>query len=167
MTHEQLSKLIVLSCKKAIKEEMAKLKQEILTELRRSSSGNVNPLKEQHVKFRQQFQVQKPKPSRYSSNPTINELLKGTEPLKDQTEFYEETFGDLNVPTTEGGLPIQNVQSHVLEAMNRDYSHLVQKQTQQKTGLRNKFESIVNETNGFDNSFDNYEEDNSFLDQLG
>jgi len=99
MTHKQLSELIILSCKKAVKEEMAKFKQEILSELRQSQKST-NPLVEQQKKFRQQYRVQQPQPKqRLSSNPTLNELLRQTEPIQEGYDDYEMEDYGINLPT--------------------------------------------------------------------
>lgn len=153
MTHEQLSKLIILSCKKAMKEEMTKFKQEILTELRQSQKSS-NPLVEQQKKFRQQYKVQQQRPQRLSSNPTLNELLKQTEPIQEGYDNYEiEDYG-INLPTRENGQVIKpnKALNSVVNAMNRDYSALVKRMNEdtgktEKNQLRSKVVNIIENDN--------------------
>lgn len=176
MTHEQLSKLIILSCKKAMKEEMANFKQEILSELRQSQKSS-NPLVEQQKKFRQQYKVQQQqRPKRLSSNPTLDSILNQTEPIHEGYDNYEiEDYG-INLPTRENGQVIKPTSNNkalnsVVNAMNRDYSSLVKRMNEDtgKNQLRSKVANIIendprNTPMGLD--IEPFDEDMSWLNEV-
>ena len=171
MTHEQLSKLIILSCKKAIKEEMAKLKQEILHELKQPPQKSTNPLVEQQKKFRQQYRVQQPRPKQnLSSNPTLNSILRETEPIQESYGYEVEDYG-VNLPTREDGRPIISnnpKMNSVYAAMNRDYTELVQrfdegKGNHEKNQLRS---NVMNIMNNAPLDIQPFDEDMSWMDEV-
>lgn len=177
MTHKQLSELIILSCKKAVKEEMAKFKQEILSELRQSPKSS-NPLVEQQKKFRQQYRVQQPQPKqRLSSNPLLNDILKETEPLQESYDYEIEDYG-INLPTRENGQVVKPTGNNkalnsVVNAMNRDYSALVKRMDEdtgksERNQLRNKVMNIMENDSptpmGLD--IEPFDEDMSWLNEV-
>lgn len=181
MTHKQLSELIILSCKKAMKEEMAKFKQEILSELRQSQKST-NPLVEQQKKFRQQYRVQQPQPKqRLSSNPTLNELLRQTEPIQEGYDYEMEDYG-INLPTRENGQVVKPTGNNkalnsVVNAMNRDYSALVKRMDEdsgrnEKQQLRNKVMNIMENDHMISNNspmgldIEPFDEDMSWLNDV-
>jgi hypothetical protein len=172
MTNEQLVKLIMLATKKAVKEEFKLMKQELLVEIKRqgSTSRPVDKLTEVQRGFRQQFQVdQKPK-KQMSKNPLLNQLLMETEPAPMESKTYLDAFERedeiINVPTSESGRPI-NAPKAVIKAMNRDYSHLVQKMDKgsnnqkAKQDFRQQVISAMNEDSGYED-----DEDLSWLDNV-
>lgn len=183
MTHEQLSKLIILSCKKAMKEEMTKFKQEILSELRQTSSKSNNPLVEQQKKFRQQYRVQQQKPNqRLSSNPSLNEILRQTEPIQEGYDNYEMEDYGINLPTRENGQVVKPTGNNkalnsVVNAMNRDYSALVKRMDEdsgrnEKQQLRNKVMNIMENDHVISNNspmgldIEPFDEDMSWLNDV-
>lgn len=171
MTSEQLSKLIILSCKKAMREEMQKLKHEILTELRQvkpsTTPARVDKLTEVQRGFRQNYQVQQKRNTRLSNNPMLNEILRDTDPIPTEGTTYLEQFEReediINLPTNEVGQPImlQNnkAMANVVEAMNRDYSHLVERMDKgsnqkQKQQFREHIVSKMSEDSYTDEQFE-------------
>ena len=101
MTDKQLAKLIILSVRKAVKEEMLTFKQQILQELKRPVSGKKDSLVEVQKTFRQNYQVQQPRKANFSKDPLLNELLRSTQPVP-ADDFMEEL--EINVPTDESSL---------------------------------------------------------------
>jgi hypothetical protein len=184
MTNKQLSDLIKLSVKVAIKEELQQMKQEIIYEMRNGLKQVIpdqprrnSPLVETQRKFRQNYQVQPKQPNkRLSNNPILNELLMHTEPTPKEEVGYMGMFetdeGEINVPTSESGRPLTSAPTAVIEAMNRDYSGMFAKEEKPRqvqsqpapNGLRNAIIGRMEGLNG-DMNFDD-EEDFSFLDQV-
>lgn len=182
MTNKQLSDLIKLSVKIALKEELQQMKREIISEIRNSSKQVLteqprrnSSLVENQKKFRQNYQVEQRKPIKISNNPMLNELLMHTEPVPQEEVGYMGMFetdeGEINVPTSESGRPITSAPTSVIEAMNRDYSGMFKaeekKQVQSQpapSGLRNAIIGRMEGLNG-DMNFDD-EEDFSFLDRV-
>lgn len=168
MTDKQLAKLIILSVRKAVKEEMLTFKQQILQELKRPVSGKKDSLVEVQKTFRQNYQVQQPRKANFSKDPLLNELLRSTQPVP-ADDFMEEL--EINVPTDESGRPMRGLNNPkmnaVLEAMNKDYSseiepirdNSLQKQQFRQSVMSKMFE----ETEPLQSTQDE-EEDFSFLD---
>jgi len=184
MTAKQLSDIILLSCKKAVREEMKTFKQEILSEMRKSNvepqrQGSTNKLVEQQKTFRQNYQVQ-PKRSNgpMSRNPLLNELLSQTQPVPSEgssyLDMYESNDEVLNVPTNEQGQPIQNLNSpalaSVVEAMNRNYSHLNIKKVTNAQDQQNFRKSVMSKMMSEESISENYDseidEDLSWMKEL-
>lgn len=172
---ETLTKIVQLVVRKEIKS----LKEEILTEIRQSKpivGGNSKVIKEQSIQknFRQNYQIQQPtKPKIFSKNPMLNELLMSTDPVPPENSGIYQYMEDddlPNLPTTQTGNTITQIPSNskvnaVIEAMNRDYSALVQRMDEdsgkvaQKQAFRNQIISRI------ENDLEP-EEDFSFLDGI-
>jgi len=185
MTNRELSNLIKLSVKSALKEELQQMKREIISEIRNGSKQVIseaprrigNSLVENQKRFRENYQVQPKQPNkRLSNNPILNELLMHTEPTPKEEVGYMGMFetdeGEINVPTSESGRPLTSAPTAVIEAMNRDYSGMFAKEEKPRqvqsqpapSGLRNAIIGRMEGLNG-DMNFDD-EEDFSFLDQV-
>lgn len=176
MTTKELA-TIILHCKKAIREEMQGMKRELLSEMKRTQgqpSRLPDKLTETQKSFRQKYQVDQRPKKRLSSNPLLNEMLNSVEPIPNEGSSYLDAFEHeediINVPTTETGQPI-NAPKAVVEAMNRDYSALVQRMDsgkgsaneKSKQDFRNQILSRMEDDNY---SSDDDDEDLSFLDQI-
>lgn len=181
MTHEQLVKLVTLTVKKAIREELQPLKQMIL-EMKKSNKEIIfedsksTKLNQIHRDFRNKVNVQtRPKKNiRFSSNPMLNELLQNTEMAPKETASYLDVFENedeiINLPTSETGRPV-NAPKSVIEAMNRDYSEMFKRdevrkpQSKQNTNsdFRNK---ILSQMEPLNEDFQDEDEDLSWLDQV-
>lgn len=185
MTNRELSNLIKLSVKIALKEELQIMKREIISEIRNGSKQSLteqprrtgNSLVENQKRFRENYQVQRPKTNRRLANdPMLNELLQHTEPAPIEEVGYmgmfETEVGEINVPTSESGRPLTSAPNAVLEAMNRDYSGMFKteekpKQVQNQPAPSSLRNAIVGRMEGLsgDMNFDD-EEDFSFLDEV-
>lgn len=178
MTTKELA-TIILHCKKAIREEMQGIKRELLTEMKRSGNQVARPpdkLTNVQKTFRENYKVQQPKKRVLSSNPLLNEMLNDLQPIPNSNQSYLDAFENdediVNVLTTETGRPISAPKA-VIEAMNRDYSALVERMDGGKKGpdnqktkqdFRNKVISAMNEDSYTPNYDD--DEDLSFLDNI-
>lgn len=177
MTTKELA-TIILHCKKAIREEMQGMKRELLTEMKRTQgqpSRSPDKLTEVQKSFRQNYQVEQRPKKRLSSNPLLNEMLNSVEPIPNEGSSYLDAFEHeediINVPTSESGQPI-NAPKAVVEAMNRDYSALVQRMDsgkgsnneKSKQDFRNQILSRMEDDNY--SSVDDDDEDLSFLDKI-
>lgn len=178
MNIEQLSKLIQLSVRKALKEELKSFKAEIISEIKKSgiqSELRLDENKNIHKKFREQYRVQQQPKKKLSNDSFLNSILENTQPLEDPYEGFEDELEEemeiVNVPTSETGRPIQAPKA-VLEAMNKDYSSYVEAMEKPKQKvqvqkqpvnpeLRSKILSRMEVEDGFDE-----DEDFSFLDNL-
>lgn len=167
MTDKQLAKLIILSVKKAVKEEMATFKQQILQEIRKPTSVKKDSLVEVQKTFRQNYQVQQKKPTRFSNDPMLNELLRSTQPVP-ADDFIEEL--EINVPTDELGRPIRGLNNPkmnaVLEAMNKDYSQEIQPIRDNSAQKQQFRQSVMSKMFEEVESNEPEEEDFSFLDNV-
>lgn len=177
---ETLTKIVRL----VVRKEIQSLKNEILTEMRQSkpiigtqkTDANSRVIKEQSIQknFRQNYHVQKPtQPRVFSKDPTLNELLLSTDPVPpDNSGIYQYLEDDdlPNLPTTQTGTPITHIPQNskvnaVVEAMNRNYSQLVQRmdenagKTAQKQAFRNQIMSRMQDDAEEDEDF-------SFLDSV-
>lgn len=167
---ETLTKIVQLVVRKEIKS----LRDEILTEIRQSKPaiGNSNPkvIKEQSIQknFRQNYQIQQPtKPKIFSKNPMLNELLISTDPVPPENSGIYQYMEDddlPNLPTTQTGTPITHIPKNskvnaVIEAMNRDYTPLVQRMDEdsgkvaQKQAFRNQIISRIENDSEPDEDF--------------
>jgi len=165
---ETLTKIVQL----VVRKELSNLKNEILTEIRQSKPtvGNSNPrvIKEQSIQknFRQNYQIpQSTKPKIFSKNPMLNELLANTDPVPPENSGIYQYLEDdnlPNLPTTQIGTPITHIPKNskvnaVVEAMNRDYSALVQRmdegKNQQKQAFRNQIMSRIENDSEPDEDF--------------
>lgn len=148
MNYEQLSKLIILSCKKAIKEEIASLKKELLVEIRKS-----NNLNEMQKDFRQRFPTHRPAKTSFSRNSTLNEILNKTKPLDSNGNFDYDR--EDNIPTDNNGRPITNIPESLYNAMNKDYSKIINYGNSNSSPLREQYKNMIESSNeSFDS--DNY-----------
>lgn len=145
MNYEQLSKLIILSCKKAIKEEITSLKKELLIEIRKS-----NNLNEMQKDFRQKFPTHRPAKTSFSRDSTLNEILKQTSPLERDSRQYEYDRED-NIPTDNNGRPITNIPESLYNAMNKDYSKIINYGNSNSSPLREQYKNMIESS---DDSFD-------------
>lgn len=182
MTNRELSNLIKLSVKIALKEELQIMKREIISEIRNSSKQVLTEqpkrngsLVENQKRFRQNYQSQ-PRQSnkRLSNDPMLNELLQHTDPVPAEEAGYMGMFeteeGEINVPTSESGRPLTSAPTAVIEAMNRDYSGMFAKEekkvqvqpVQAPQGLRNAIVSRMEGLSG-DMNFDDEEDIEGFL----
>lgn len=173
MTTKELA-TIILHCKKAIREEMQGMKRELLSEMKRTqpqATRSPDKLVETQKSFRQKYQVAQPQKKQFTSNSLLNEMLNSVEPIPNEGSSYLDAFDHeediINVPTTETGQPI-NAPKAVVEAMNRDYSALVQRMDEGKgSKAKQDFRKQVLSRMDDDNySSDDDDEDLSFLDQL-
>ena len=177
MTTKELA-TIILHCKKAIREEMQGMKRELLSEMKRTqsqSSKSPDKLVETQKTFRQKYQVDQRPKKQFSSNSLLNEMLNSVDPIPNEGSSYLDAFEHeediINVPTSESGQPI-NAPKAVVEAMNRDYSALVQRMDEgkgsnnekSKQDFRNQILSRMDDDNY--SSVDDDDEDLSFLDKL-
>lgn len=168
MTDKQLAKLIILSVKKAVKEEMMTFKQQILQEIRKPTSGRKDSLVEVQKSFRQNYQVPQAKKN-YSSNPVLNDLLKSTQPVPTD-DFIEELA--INVPTDESGRPMRGLNNPkmnaILEAMNKDYSNEIKPIKNTDRDKQQFRQSVLNKMLDVpDYDAEVEEEDLSWLDNVG
>jgi hypothetical protein len=174
MTTKELA-TIILHCKKAIREEMQGIKRELLSEMKRSQSQPVkssDKLVETQKSFRQKYQIEQRPKKKFSSNSLLNEMLNSVEPIPTEGSSYLDAFEHeediINVPTTETGQPI-NAPKAVVEAMNRDYSALVQRMDEGKGSIKSKEDfrkQILSRMEDDNYSSDDDDEDLSFLDKL-
>lgn len=171
---KQLSELIQLAVKKALKEqlpvlveaEMRKFKRELLSE--KSPITNKRDLNvsapTQKIKASprptpQSFvnNIPAKKQAKYADDPFLNEILSNTQPLREQSFMNMFADGDssgfdssknsiVNVPTTETGQPIQHIPSHVLNAMNKDYSGMFSEQTSKSGYLSKQNPSVADKS---------------------
>jgi len=196
MTNKQLSDLIKLSVKIALKEELQVMKREIISEIRsgqnpvidgmkvsqitkKYNNNDSNSLVENQKRFRENYQSPKPNTNRRLANdPMLNEILRSTEPVPQEEQGYmgmfeTETGEEINVPTTETGRALTSAPKAVIEAMNRDYSGMFKTeekaQKPQGQGTNSSLRNaIVSRMESISEGTDNYddEEDFSFLDQV-
>ena len=174
MTTKELA-TIILHCKKAIREEMQGMKRELLSEMKRTQgqpTRSPDKLTEVQKSFRQNYQVDQRPKKRLSSNPLLNEMLNSVEPIPNEGSSYLDAFEReediINVPTTESGQPI-NAPKVVVDAMNRDYSALVQRMDEGKGSIKSKEDfrkQILSRMEDDNYSSDDDDEDLSFLDQI-
>lgn len=177
MTTKELA-TIILHCKKAIREEMQGMKRELLSEMKRTQSQpskSPDKLVETQKSFRQKYQVDQRPKKQFSSNSLLNEMLNSVDPIPNEGSSYLDAFEHeediINVPTSESGQPI-NAPKAVVEAMNRDYSALVQRMDEgkgsnnekSKQDFRNQILSRMDDDNY--SSVDDDDEDLSFLDKI-
>lgn len=174
MTTKELA-TIILHCKKTIREEMQGMKRELLSEMKRTQgqpSRSTDKLVEVQKSFRQNYQVEQRPKKRLSSNPLLNEMLSNLDPLPSEGASYLDAFEReediINVPTSESGQPI-NAPKVVVDAMNRDYSALVQRMDEGKGSIKSKEDfrkQILSRMEDDNYSSDDDDEDLSFLDQI-
>lgn len=178
---KQLSELIQLSVKKALKEmlpvllerEMKKIKHELLTESKPQQRDRSTYALTQRGDIRtqstSQVRINKQKSSRFSSDPVLNDVLKNTAPLESTSlrnkfmDLQGET-SNVNLPTTEGGMPIQNVPSSVLEAMNKDYSGMFKNEKQPKQNISQRPNVNNHTVSSIMPNFESSDGDLSYLD---
>lgn len=183
MTTRQLTQLIELTVKKAVREELAPVKR-ILVEISKTrvqvngkqlieklkTPVNGNNLTEIQKQFRKSNPIQQRQVSNYSSDPMLNSLLRSTEPLKEERQSYLDQFEDeediVNLPTHDDGR-VMNAPKAVVEAMNRDYSNVVNygkgSLTEEKNKLRANMMSIMEER---EPSFQELEDEDESLKDL-
>lgn len=183
MTTRQLSQIIESAVKKAVKEELAPVKR-ILVEMAKTKiqvNGkqlieklkkpvNGNNLTEIQKQFRKSNPIQQRQVSNYSTDPMLNSLLRSTEPLKEERQSYLDQFEDeediVNLPTHDDGR-VMNAPKAVVEAMNRDYSELVNygkgSNNEEKNKLRSNMMAIMEEK---EPSFQELEDEDESLKEL-
>lgn len=184
MTTKQMSELIKLSVKIALKEELQQMKREIISEIRNGSKQVIseqpkrtgNKLDEIQKSFRKTHIIEKPRVKQYSQNPLLNELLSSTEPVPAEASSYLDQFETeeeiINLPTNDAGRPI-NAPKAVIEAMNRDYSAMFKKDEVRQPKVQasnNSLRSqILNRMEGLNEStnFDEDEDIEGFLKSVG
>lgn len=185
MNTRDLANLLELVVKKAVREELKSFKTQILTEIRQQQPIQNVPsrqpnqragrdLREVQTNFRKNYQVQQPKVQ--YQDPMLQKMLSSVKPLEESNylEAFESDDEIVNLPTNDQGQPIKAPDA-VIQAMNRNYSHLfeqeqqvsrpVQRSTnsQLKSSIIGKMEALNGNDAGFD---DGYEEDFSFLNDL-
>ena len=170
MNTRLLAEMIQLAVKKAVREELKEFKKTILTEIRSATSTasriNIDSKKISDRQIPKQHKLK-------FQNPLLNEML-NVKPLSRSEIESQEMDGSyldvfkreeaiINIPTTEGGQPIRSIPSKVMEAMNRDYSHLVKKESTNKSNLKNSIISRI-ESDSHIQDQEGDDEDFSFLD---
>lgn len=172
---ETLTKILQI----VVKKELKLLKEEILSEIRQPSLGSQNQVPKKKLQekaiqtqFRQQYKIQQSKPRLYAKDPLLNDLLMNTEPAPEDNigaMQYLENDDLPNLPTTEHGqfYAPQNKQTNaVLEAMNRDYSQLVERMDQDSGKTKEQFRNqILSRMDPIDSEPE--EEDMSWLSEVG
>lgn len=179
-----LAELIQVAVKKAVREELKSFKTQIINEIRNGNSNGGFDSEDYYERPQQRSSSRK----KYTNDSTLNEILNQTRPL-DRTEraaghinnFKTKKGEILNVPTDDLGNPMRSVPSHVLEAMNRNYSDQIEVETprpkpqhqrpvQQQMinpDIRSQVLSYMEPLG--ESGFDQYEEDEdlSFLNEVG
>lgn len=187
---QKLIQLIQTAVQIAVKKELTAFKSQFLNELASINSkpiirenGGSNPkVPSQSInhKFREAVKSPPKKPSKFSSNSTLNEILSMTKPITADENYYEDkALVDLRgVPVNANNKAMRSVE----EAINRDYSEMfkpsppkqkpmIVNESPEKVQLRNKFLTMMEDNNyqsgsqpNFDDSDD---EDLSWLDRVG
>lgn len=174
MKTDKLIEVITKLIQREVRKEMQTLKVQILTELKRpAQQGNprVNSLQEStHKEFRKKYQVTSKPKLQYSKNPILNEILANTDPVPKEAGSYLDVFDNeediINVPTDQIGRPLSSAiksgnkgMNAVIEAMNRDYTPLVQRmdgdsgKVAQKQAFRNQIISRIENDSEPDEDF--------------
>lgn len=157
MNHRELSKLIELTVRKAIRVELQQLKKEIISEINGKNKllGPLSDIDNVGKKFKSKstFGIDiLNEVSPFSKD----EILSGIDSYN-----YKDASGELiNLPTTDSGLAMTKVPDFITEAMNRDYSHIfnVPKKQQQQSNLK----QMINSVQPYED-----EEDLSWLNEVG
>lgn len=183
MKTDKLIEVITKLIQREVRKEMQTLKVQILTELKRPvQQGNprVNSLQEStHKEFRKKYQVTSKPKLQYSKNPILNEILANTDPVPKEAGSYLDVFDNeediINVPTDQIGRPLSSAiksgnkgMNAVLEAMNRDYTPLVERMDTKQDIQKSKQDfrqQIMNRMDVMED--DEPDEDFSFLDKVG
>lgn len=143
MNHRELSKLIELTVRKAIRVELQQLKKEIISEIN-GKNKLLGPLSD----------IDNVEKKKFKTKPTFGiDILNEVSPFsKDEILIgtdsynYRDSSGELiNLPTTDSGIAMTQVPDFIAEAMNRDYSHIFnvpKKQQQQQSNLKQVIESV-------------------------
>lgn len=175
MKTEKLIEIITKIIQREVRKETQNLKEQILLEMRQSTQQkpSKNPrLVEMQKDFRTNYKLENTRQNiQYSKNPTLNEILKTTQPVEDSS--YLDAFSSeeeiINVPTDLNGRPIaisgNKGMNSVLEAMNRDYSGLVKEMDKGKSESKQQFRQQIISRMEDNNEPD--EEDLSWLNEVG
>lgn len=141
MNHRELSKLIELTVRKAIRVELQQLKKEIISEIN-GKNKLLGPLSD----------IDNVEKKKFKTKPTFGiDILNEVSPFsKDEilsgidSYNYRDTSGKLiNLPTTDSGMAMTKVPDFITEAMNRDYSHIFNApKKQQQSNLKQMIDSV-------------------------
>lgn len=131
MTQKEANILIEIITK-VVRKELTTFKKQFLSEINSLDTPKKvtepvrkqgTSLKEVQKSFRSQYHVQRPA-KRISNDPVLNALLMETPSIEETESAMNVEEMDFNLPTGMSGRPMASAgnASHVLEAMNRDYS---------------------------------------------